>query len=84
MPGPTPPPPRAGEASSLSSSRRGREDAIETLIDMDPRGAAYRIARTMVSFVSLFTLYLSFRVNSRPSPILYISLAALCIYYYSP
>mmetsp|Transcript_32185 Transcript_32185/g.67666 ORF Transcript_32185/g.67666 Transcript_32185/m.67666 type:complete len:3523 (+) Transcript_32185:112-10680(+) len=33
--------------SERISSRKGREDAIETLLDMDPNGAAYRVARTM-------------------------------------
>ena len=32
-----------------SRSTRGREDAIETLIDMDPNGSAFRVAKTMVS-----------------------------------
>jgi|EP00970_Alexandrium_tamarense_P005344 hypothetical protein len=32
-----------------TESSQNRRDAIETLIDMDPAGAAYRAARTMVS-----------------------------------
>ncbi len=32
-----------------SSRNQGRESAIETLIDMDEGGVAYRASRTMVS-----------------------------------
>ena len=32
------------------SRLKARENAIETLIDMHPNGAAYRAARTMVRF----------------------------------
>ena len=41
------PPP--GDAARPALRARGREDAIETVTDMDPAGAAHRIARTMVS-----------------------------------
>ena len=34
--------------SGPSRSTRGREDAIETLIDMDPNGSAFRVSK-MVS-----------------------------------
>ena len=37
-----------------SRSTRGREDAIETLIDMDPNGSAFRVAKTMVSIELLY------------------------------
>jgi hypothetical protein len=43
------PPPSLAEASSSSrAGRGGREDAIETLIDIDQHGAAFRFANTMV------------------------------------
>ena len=32
-----------------SSSNKGRESAIEALVDMDPRGPAFRVNRIMVS-----------------------------------
>ena len=39
-----------GIASKDDESRlKARENAIETLIDMHPHGAAYRAARTVVS-----------------------------------
>ena len=31
--------------------RRGREEAIETLLDLDPYGSAYRVAKTKVRMV---------------------------------
>lgn len=37
-----------------SSRNKGRESAIETLIDMDEAGVAYRVSRTMVSSLFLF------------------------------
>lgn len=41
-----------------------REDVIETLIDMDPCGAAYRVSKTMVRILSIgsreFTSCVSF------------------------
>jgi hypothetical protein len=39
-----------------TSRLKARENAIETLIDMHPNGAAYRAARTMVSFILPSTL----------------------------
>lgn len=42
------PPPSLAEASSTSRGRGGREDAIETSIDIDRHGASYRFANTMV------------------------------------
>ena len=41
MPGP-PPPFAEALSSRAGTGRGGREDAIETLIDMDRHGAAYR------------------------------------------
>ena len=42
-----------------SRSTRGREDAIETLIDMDPNGSAFRVAKTMVSIELYITFLLA-------------------------
>ena len=37
-----------GAAGGKGSMTGNREDVIETLIDMDPCGAAYRVSKTMV------------------------------------
>ena len=49
MPPPAPPPSSFGGGAPEPACHRhsGREDAIETLIDMDPGGAVYRAAHTM-------------------------------------
>jgi hypothetical protein len=40
------------------SGAGNREDVIETLIDMDPCGAGYRVAKSMVRiFRNKFSLY---------------------------
>jgi hypothetical protein len=43
-------------ANENESRLRSRENAIETLIDMHPRGAAYRAARIMVGWLVTFVL----------------------------
>ena len=47
-----------GPPTDASRNSRGREDAIETLIDMDPCGAAYRVARTMVRYSYSVSCYI--------------------------
>ena len=54
-----PPPSDAARNKPGGGRSSGREDAIETLIDMDPCGASYRVARTMVSeWIQLVQLHM--------------------------
>lgn len=46
--------------ADASTSSRSREVAIETLIDMDPNGAAYRIAKAKVGTILDVALWLMF------------------------
>jgi len=39
---------KGGSAAAGKGMTGNREDVIETLIDMDPCGAAYRVSKTMV------------------------------------
>lgn len=42
--------PKGGSAAAKGMTA-DREDVIETLIDMDPCGAAYRVSKTMVRII---------------------------------
>lgn len=48
---------KGGSAAGGKGMTGNREDVIETLIDMDPSGAAYRVSKTMVR---VLLYYISF------------------------
>lgn len=41
----------------------GREEAIETLVDMDPQGSFFRAARVLVSFIAVATCLKVYRLD---------------------
>jgi hypothetical protein len=54
---------KGGSAAAGIGMTGNREDVIETLIDMDPCGAAYRVSKTMVRVLFYHTVIYAFVVS---------------------